>query len=43
LGHGATQGETIDEALAMGQDLLVSILNEQIKRGDPLPSARKAA
>ena len=41
LDHGATQGETIEEAHTMAQDLLACILNELIKRGGAVPPAKK--
>jgi antitoxin HicB len=41
LGHGATQGETFDEAREMAQDLLRAILGELMKRGDALPAPKK--
>ena len=41
LNHGATQGETIDEAREMAVDLLQSIIGELMKRGDSLPASTK--
>lgn len=39
LNHGATQGETLEEAIDMAEDLLLSILGELMKRGADLPRA----
>src|SRR5580700_7379664 len=41
LNHGATQGETLEEALDMAGDLLRGIVGERIKRGEDLPRATK--
>jgi antitoxin HicB len=41
LNHGATQGETLEEAIDMAEDLLRSIVGELMRRGDDLPRARK--
>ncbi len=41
LGHGATQGETLEEAMDMAEDLLRSIVSEMMKRREDLPRARK--
>jgi antitoxin HicB len=41
LNHGATQGETLEEALDMGEDLLGSIVGELMKRGADLPPVAK--
>ncbi len=41
LNHGATQGETIEEAAEMAEDLLRSIVAELIKGGDELPRSSK--
>lgn len=41
LNHGATQGDTIDEASEMAEDLLASIVGELMKRGEDLPRASK--
>jgi antitoxin HicB len=41
LTHGATQGETLAEALELAEDLLRSIVAELIRRGEQLPRARK--
>lgn len=41
LGHGATQGETLEEAIEMAEDLLRGITGEMIRRGDDLPRPAK--
>ena len=41
LTRGATQGETLVEAIDLAEDLLRSILGELIRRGEQLPRARK--
>jgi antitoxin HicB len=41
LNHGATQGETLAEALEMAEDLLRNIVGEMIERGEPLPRPGK--
>ena len=41
LNHGATQGETIEAAIDMAEDLLRSIVDEMMKRGEDLPHAAK--
>jgi antitoxin HicB len=41
LNHGATQGETLNEASEMAEDLLASILGELMRRGEDLPRASK--
>lgn len=41
LDHGATQGETLEEARDMAEDLLRSIAGELMKRGEELPRATK--
>jgi len=41
LSHGATQGETLQEASDMAEDLLASIVGELMKRGEDLPRAGK--
>src|SRR5579864_4571848 len=41
LGHGATQGETLEEAMDMAEDLLRNIVGELITRGEDLPRAAK--
>jgi len=41
LNHGATQGETLEEAIDMAEDLLLSILGELMKRSADLPRATK--
>jgi antitoxin HicB len=41
LNHGATQGETLEEANEMAEDLLRSIVGEMMKRGEDLPRATK--
>jgi len=41
LGHGATQGETIEEAHEMARDLLRAILGELMKRGEAFPMPKK--
>jgi antitoxin HicB len=41
LEHGATQGETLEEAVDMAEDLLRCIVGELMKRGDALPNATK--
>lgn len=37
LPHGATQAETVEEALEMGEDLLRSVVGELMRRGEGLP------
>jgi antitoxin HicB len=37
LNHGATQGDTIEDAFDMARDLLRGILGELMKRGEALP------
>jgi antitoxin HicB len=41
LNHGATQGETLEEAVGMAEDLLRGIVGELMKRGAELPRASK--
>jgi antitoxin HicB len=41
LNHGATQGETIEEAIDMAEDLLRSIVSELMKGGEKLPRPLK--
>jgi antitoxin HicB len=41
LEHGATQGETLEEAVDMAGDLLRCIVGELMKRGDALPHPTK--
>ncbi len=41
LAHGATQGETLEEATDMAGDSLRSIVGELMKRGEDLPRATK--
>ena len=41
FGIGATQGETIEEALEMAQDLLKSLVQDAIDRGLPLPQTAR--
>jgi antitoxin HicB len=41
LGHGATQGETIEEAMEMAEDLLRSIVGGLMKSGEEFPRAAK--
>jgi antitoxin HicB len=41
LNHGATQGDTLEDATAMAEDLLRSIVGELMKRGADLPPATK--
>lgn len=41
LNHGATQGESLEEARDMAEDLLRSIAGELMKRGEELPRATK--
>lgn len=37
FGYGATQGETLEEAMEMAQDLLMLTIGDYMRRGDPLP------
>lgn len=39
LGHGATQGETLAEAIDMAQDFLSCVVSALIKMGEDLPRA----
>lgn len=39
--YGATQGETLDEALEMAQDLLKCLVQDAIDRNHPLPMASR--
>jgi antitoxin HicB len=39
--HGATQGETIEEAIDMAEDLLRGTIEELMKRGEDLPRGAK--
>ena len=41
FGYGATQGDTIDEAIEMAEDLLQNLIQETIRRSAPLPRASK--
>jgi len=38
FGHGATQGETAEEAMEMAQDLLMLTIGDYIREGKPLPA-----
>ena len=41
LNHGATQGEALEEAIDMAEDLLRSIVEELMERGEDLPRVAK--
>jgi len=41
LGHGATQGETEEEALEMAADFLSCVVSDYIGSGEPLPEPKK--
>lgn len=41
LDHGATQGETLQEAAGMAEDLLRSIVGELMRQNAPLPRSSK--
>ena len=41
FGYGATQGETLQEANEMGEDLLKSLVQEEIRKSKPLPAPVK--
>lgn len=41
FGYGVTQGETIEEATEMAQDLLVLTIGDYMRQGNPLPIPRK--
>src|SRR5271157_4909129 len=40
LGHGATQGETEDEAMEMAADFLSCVVSDYIASGDALPEPK---
>lgn len=41
FGYGVTQGDTLDEATEMAQDLLEALISDAIGRGGELPQMRK--
>lgn len=41
LGHGATQGETEEEAMDLARDFLACVVSGLIEAGEPLPAAKK--
>ena len=41
FGYGVTQGDTIDEAVEMAEDLLKNLVQEAIRQSAPLPRALK--
>jgi len=41
LNHGATQGEAVEEAIDMAEDLLRGIVGERMRRCEDLPRATK--
>jgi antitoxin HicB len=41
LGHGATQGETEEDALEMAADFLLCVVSDYIGSGEPLPEPKK--
>jgi antitoxin HicB len=41
FGYGVTQGDNVEEATAMAEDLLRNLVQEAIRRSAPLPRASK--
>jgi len=41
FGYGVTQGETLEEAMEMAQDLLMLTLGDYIRKSKPLPRAKR--
>jgi antitoxin HicB len=41
FGFGVTQGETVDEAVEMAEDLLKNLVGQTIRNSDPLPRPLK--
>ena len=41
LGHGATQGETEEEAMEMAADFLSCVVSDYIGSGEPIPDPKK--
>src|ERR1700691_5240485 len=41
LGHGATQGETEEEAIAMAVDFLSCVVSDYIGNAEPLPTPKR--
>ncbi len=41
FGYGATQGESIDEAMEMAQDLLILTIGDYIRESKPLPEPKR--
>jgi len=41
LGHGATQGETEEEAIEMAEDFLSCVVSDYIGSGEPLPEPKR--
>jgi antitoxin HicB len=41
LGHGATQGETEEDGMEMAADFMGIVIEEMIRRGQPLPEPKK--
>ncbi len=39
FGYGVTQGETVEEAMAMARDLLMLSIGDFMRRSEPLPKA----
>jgi antitoxin HicB len=41
FGYGATQGDTVEEATGMAEDLLRNLVQETVRKSSPLPRALK--